>query len=166
DRAHRGGEVGRGEGRPIHGRYCTYARSGNPSGARRGAAGARPARLPVRSALPAAEDQVTDAPRPVPGPELTRRSRRSDVVPRGIVDLDMVRRVEVDGGRVAVTVALTVAGCPLRNEIDSRVRSALRTLDGVTDVDVEFTVMTDEERAALRERLHGDPAATAGSRPA
>ena len=106
--------------------------------------------------MPVAEDQVLEALRPVTDPELHR----------SIVDLDMVRRIDVDGGRVAVTVALTVAGCPLRNEIDGRVRSALRTLDGVTDVDVEFTVMTDEERAALRERLHGDPAATAGSRSA
>ncbi len=31
---------------------------------------------------------------------------------------------------------------------------------------LDFTVMTDEERAELRERLHGDPAATAGQQPA
>jgi Mrp family chromosome partitioning ATPase len=51
---------------------------------------------------------------------------------------------------VAGQVALTVAGCPLRNEITNRVtgRSAL---DGVDRVDVDFTVMTDEERAALRQ---------------
>ena len=31
---------------------------------------------------------------------------------------------------------------------------------------LDFTSMTDEERAALREQLHGDPGATAGSQPA
>jgi ATP-binding protein involved in chromosome partitioning len=99
------------------------------------------------------EAQVIEALRPVQDPELHR----------SIVELDMVRGVQVDGGRVSLTVALTIAGCPLRNEIQSRVNSALRTLDGVDDVDLDFGVMTDEERAALRTRLHGDPAATAGS---
>ncbi|HEX8581775.1 MAG TPA: Mrp/NBP35 family ATP-binding protein, partial [Acidimicrobiales bacterium] len=63
-------------------------------------------------------------------------------------------------------VALTVAGCPLRSEIDRRVSGALTALDGVDRVGVDFTVMTDEERMALRQRLHGDPAATAGTHQA
>ena len=33
-------------------------------------------------------------------------------------------------------------------------------------VDLDFTVMTDEELRALREQLHGDPAATAGTHAA
>jgi ATP-binding protein involved in chromosome partitioning len=78
----------------------------------------------------------------------------------------MVRRIAVDGSRVDVTVALTVAGCPLRNEITRRVDSAVSALDGVEAVDLDFTVMTDDERAALRTRLHGDPAATAGTHQA
>jgi ATP-binding protein involved in chromosome partitioning len=45
------------------------------------------------------------------------------------------------------------------------VRTALLELPEVTDATIEFTVMTDEERAELRQRLHGDPAATAGSQP-
>jgi ATP-binding protein involved in chromosome partitioning len=77
-----------------------------------------------------------------------------------------VKTVEVSGGRVAVQVALTVAGCPLRSEITNRVTGAVRELPGVDDVDLDFTVMTDEERTALRERLHGDPASTAGSQHA
>src|SRR3954452_10190354 len=72
-----------------------------------------------------------------------------------IVDLDMVKRITVDGGQVAVVVALTVAGCPLRTEITNRVTQAVSPLEGVTGVDVELTVMTDEERAALRDRLQG-----------
>jgi ATP-binding protein involved in chromosome partitioning len=102
------------------------------------------------------EDQVLEALRPVQDPELHR----------SIVELDMVRRIEVDGGRVAVTVALTIAGCPLRAEITNRVNGAVAALDGVDGVDLDFTVMTDDERAALRTMLHGDPAATAGSQQA
>jgi ATP-binding protein involved in chromosome partitioning len=106
--------------------------------------------------MPVTESEVIEALRPVEDPELHR----------SIVDLEMVREVAIDGGDVSVVVALTVAGCPLRNEITNRVTSAVEALDGVSGFSLDFTVMTDEERARLRERLHGDPAATAGSQPA
>lgn len=101
-------------------------------------------------------DQVIQALRPVEDPELHR----------SIVDLGMVRDVEVKGGVVNLTVVLTIAGCPLRNEIQNRVGTALRALDGVHDVALNFGVMTDEERTKVREMLHGNPGATAGSQPA
>jgi ATP-binding protein involved in chromosome partitioning len=106
--------------------------------------------------MPVTEEQVIDALRPVEDPELHR----------SIVDLGMVRRVGLDGDRVDVLVALTVAGCPLRNEIQGRVTQAVNALDGVAEVGLEFTVMTDGEREELRKKLHGDPAATAGSQQA
>ena len=91
--------------------------------------------------------EVLEVLRPVQDPELHR----------SIVDLDMVRDITVeDGGRVAVTIALTVAGCPLRAEITDRVTRAVGALAGVTGVDVDLTVMTDAERAALKVRLQGD----------
>ncbi len=99
------------------------------------------------------EAAVIEALRPVEDPELHR----------SIVDLDMVRRVGIDGSTVDVLIALTVAGCPLRAEIQSRVTTAVTALDGVDAVTLDFTVMTDDERAILREKLHGDPAATAGT---
>ena len=101
-------------------------------------------------------DQIIEALRPVEDPELHR----------SIVDLGMVRDVEVKGGVVSLTVVLTIAGCPLRNEIQNRVGTALRALDGVNDVALNFGVMNDEERAKVREMLHGNPGATAGSQPA
>ncbi|HWS45223.1 MAG TPA: Mrp/NBP35 family ATP-binding protein [Acidimicrobiia bacterium] len=94
------------------------------------------------------EAEVLEALRPVEDPEIHR----------SIVDLDMVRGVAVDGGRVRVTVALTVAGCPLRTEITRRVTDAVEALGGVDGVDVDLTVMTDEERAAVARKLHGDHA--------
>jgi ATP-binding protein involved in chromosome partitioning len=91
------------------------------------------------------EAQVLDALRPVEDPEIRQ----------SIVDLDMVRGIAVTGDRVGVTVALTVAGCPLRAEITKRVTDAVSALAGVGRVDVDLTVMTDEERAALATRLQG-----------
>ncbi len=98
-------------------------------------------------------DQVIDALRPVHDPELHR----------SIVDLGMVRQVDIAAdGRIHVQIALTVAGCPLRNEIQNRVTGAVAALPGVTGVGLDFTVMTDQEREQLRIRLHGDPGASAG----
>jgi ATP-binding protein involved in chromosome partitioning len=99
------------------------------------------------------EAEIVEALRPVEDPELHR----------SIVDLDMVRSIGIEGSDVMVQVALTVAGCPLRNEITNRVTQAVEALDGVGRCSIDFTVMTDEERAHLREKLHGDPGATAGS---
>jgi ATP-binding protein involved in chromosome partitioning len=103
--------------------------------------------------MPPTTEQVVEALRPVQDPELHR----------SIVDLGMVRDVVVSpDGRVDLKVALTVAGCPLRNEIQNRVSTAINGLDGVRDIALQFTVMTDQEREDLRHMLHGDPAATAG----
>jgi ATP-binding protein involved in chromosome partitioning len=97
-------------------------------------------------------DQIIEVLRPVEDPELRR----------SIVDLGMVRDVRIDGGAVAVQVALTVAGCPLRNEIQQRVTTAVTALADVTSVSLDFTVMTDQEREAVRLMLHGNPGASAG----
>jgi len=103
--------------------------------------------------MPVTEADIIEALRPVEDPELHR----------SIVDLNMVRTISIDGPAVEVLVALTIAGCPLRNEITSRVTNAVTALDGVETVALDFTVMTDEDRAAIRELLHGDPASTAGT---
>jgi ATP-binding protein involved in chromosome partitioning len=106
--------------------------------------------------MPVTEEQVLDALRPVEDPELHR----------SIVDLGMVRSIQITGRRVAVLVALTVPGCPLKGEITRRVDGAVTALDGIDALDLDFTSMTDEEREQLRIRLHGDPGSTAGSQPA
>jgi ATP-binding protein involved in chromosome partitioning len=92
-------------------------------------------------------DQIIDALRPVEDPELHR----------SIVDLGMVRSIDPGpDGHVALLVALTVPGCPLKSEITRRVDTAVAALDGVTSVAVDFTVMSDQEREALRIQLQGD----------
>jgi ATP-binding protein involved in chromosome partitioning len=106
--------------------------------------------------MPLSESEVVEALRPVEDPELHR----------SIVDLDMVRGVQIDGGHVEVKIALTVPGCPLKGEITRRVDEAVTAVDGVSAVALDFTVMTDEEREVLRRKLHGDPASTAGSQQA
>ncbi|MEN9792642.1 MAG: hypothetical protein RL330_720 [Actinomycetota bacterium] len=91
-------------------------------------------------------DQVIEALRAVDDPELNR----------SIVELGMVRDVVVAPGLLSLTVVLTVSGCPMRNEIDSRVRGALAPLADGLDITINFGVMTDEERANVR-RIVGGP---------
>lgn len=73
-----------------------------------------------------------------------------------ITELDMVERVEVDdAGHASVTVLLTIPGCPMRATIEHDVHAALQAVEGVTGLDVEFGVMSDAQRSALRTRLRG-----------
>jgi ATP-binding protein involved in chromosome partitioning len=74
---------------------------------------------------------------------------------RSVIELDMVRGVEIDGAAVAVTIALTVAGCPLRASFQQQVDAALLPLDGVERVALSFGVMTPEEKSALTTKLRG-----------
>ena len=68
----------------------------------------------------------------------------------------MVESVVIrDDGQVAVGVLLTVPGCPLKDKITADVTAAVRTVAGVTGVDVTLGYMTDEQRKALQLQLRG-----------
>ncbi|HZT67120.1 MAG TPA: Mrp/NBP35 family ATP-binding protein [Acidimicrobiales bacterium] len=69
-----------------------------------------------------------------------------------IVDLGMVRDIAVEDGTVRVTVALTVAGCPLRSQLRSDIEGRVGSLPGVGAVQVEMGEMTADERSALMAR--------------
>jgi ATP-binding protein involved in chromosome partitioning len=72
---------------------------------------------------------------------------------RPVTELDMVRGVEIAGGDVRVTIALTVAGCPLRDSFQQQVADVLRDVPGVERVALDFDVMTPDERQALTTKL-------------
>jgi ATP-binding protein involved in chromosome partitioning len=76
-----------------------------------------------------------------------------------ITELGMVKGVSVGADGIAhVAVYLTVAGCPMRETITSRVTGAVEQVPGVRGVRVELDVMSDEQRTALRRNLRGDSA--------
>ncbi len=78
---------------------------------------------------------------------------------RPITELNMVDSVEIDdAGKVAVTVLLTVAGCPLKDTITRDVTAAVERVPGVTSVDLTLGVMTPEQRSGLQEVLRGGQA--------
>lgn len=97
------------------------------------------------------KEQILEALRDVEDPE----------VHRSIVEMDMVRTVEIEGSHVRVEVLLTIRGCPLRTTIENNVRARLLQVDGIRTVDVVIGNMSDEERAAFTAKLRGqDPGAT------
>jgi ATP-binding protein involved in chromosome partitioning len=76
-----------------------------------------------------------------------------------ITELGMVEAVDVsDDGRVRVTVLLTVAGCPMKDTITRDTTAALARVDGVTGVEVQLGVMSDQQRGTLRDQLRGGAA--------
>ncbi len=75
---------------------------------------------------------------------------------RPVTELDMVRDVTVgENGAVSVTIALTIAGCPLRDSFTDQVRREVGAVPGVTSVELRFDVMSPEEKTALVSRLRG-----------
>jgi ATP-binding protein involved in chromosome partitioning len=73
-----------------------------------------------------------------------------------VTELGMVESATVDAtGRVAVTILLTVSGCPMKDTLTKDTTAALAKVPGVTAVDVTLGVMSDEQRVALRQQLRG-----------
>jgi ATP-binding protein involved in chromosome partitioning len=78
---------------------------------------------------------------------------------RPITELGMVKAVDITpSGEVRVEVFLTVAGCPMRDQITREVTAAVQRVDGVTGVQVELDVMSAEQRQALQGQLRGGQA--------
>lgn len=69
-----------------------------------------------------------------------------------IISLGMLQGIDLAGGRATVRLALTMAACPLRRQIEDDVVHKLTALPEVTEVKVEVTAMTPEQRAALMEK--------------
>ena len=73
---------------------------------------------------------------------------------RSIVEHDMVRSVAAhDNGVVDVTVSLTTAGCPIKGHFQTAVSDAVKSLDGVTHVNVGFDVLSDDQKGELQRKL-------------
>jgi ATP-binding protein involved in chromosome partitioning len=66
-----------------------------------------------------------------------------------VVELGMISDVTIRGGDVEIGLALTVAECPLRNQIENDTSLRVANLPGVDDVVVHTTAMTKKQRANL-----------------
>lgn len=69
-----------------------------------------------------------------------------------IVELGMVGDVTIDDGAVTVGLALTIASCPMRGQIEADIERRVGALPDVGSVEVRTTVMSQEQRSTLMER--------------
>lgn len=74
-------------------------------------------------------DQITQALRDVLDPELGM----------SVVDLGLIYDVQVEAGRVRITMTLTTPGCPLHDSMAEWVRQAVGRIPGVDEVEVTIT---------------------------
>ncbi len=109
-----------------------------------------------------AEELVDRTPEPADGfTEAGIREALRDVrdpeIGRDLVSLNMIRSIEIKGSHLTVGVSLTTAGCPLKHRITTDITDRLKMIEGVEHVEVDFGVMSDEDRQNLLTSLHGSP---------
>ncbi len=82
-------------------------------------------------------NSVLEVLRPVQDPELRK----------SLVEMNMIRNVKIDDGKVSFTLVLTTPACPLREFIVEDCQKAVRNLPGVTDVLVDVTAETPQQKS-------------------
>jgi ATP-binding protein involved in chromosome partitioning len=98
-------------------------------------------------------------------PETVRSALRGVIDPElgdNIVDLGMVRDVQIENGTVKVEIAFTIAGCPLRAQLRSDIERHIHSLPDVQEVKVKVGSMTSEERSDLMSRARWKARENAG----
>jgi Mrp family chromosome partitioning ATPase len=70
-----------------------------------------------------------------------------------IVELGMVRDIQIDGGKIDLTLALTIMACPMRNQLQEQTRAAAASVPGVESVNVRLTAMSETEREQLMDSM-------------
>lgn len=74
--------------------------------------------------------------RPVQDPELQK----------SLVDLNMIRNININNGEVSFTLVLTTPACPLREFIVEDCQKAVKQLPGVTTVTIDVTAETPQQK--------------------
>lgn len=80
---------------------------------------------------------ILDVLRPVQDPELQK----------SLVELNMIRNVQIQDGHVRLTLVLTTPACPLREFIVEDCKKAIQTLPGVGSIDIEVTAETPQQKS-------------------
>ena len=89
------------------------------------------------------EEKVSEALSKVNDPELHR----------SITELGMVESISIEGGRTKLKILLTISGCPMRDRLTKDIEGAALTVDGISEVEIDFGVMSEEQRANIKKLL-------------
>ncbi len=74
---------------------------------------------------------------------------------RPLPELGMVGLVEFQDGVAILGIKLTISGCPMRDRLHQDITAAVSVIAGVKSVHINFGVMSDEERDAVKKLLRG-----------
>jgi len=69
-----------------------------------------------------------------------------------IVDLGMVKDIAHENDKVTVKLALTIASCPMRSQIESEITRKLKLIENISSVEIEIVEMNQDERTAVMEK--------------
>src|SRR3954464_7992142 len=101
--------------------------------------------VPVQHPAPTIEEAIQAALATVDDPEIKRP----------ITEIGMVKGFTVGSGLVRVEILLTVAGCPLRDKLTNDIPAAVTQVPGISRVEIDFGVMSEEQRKELQTTLRG-----------
>jgi ATP-binding protein involved in chromosome partitioning len=74
---------------------------------------------------------------------------------RPLPELGMVQSVEFLDGVAAITILLTISGCPMRDRLQKDISDSLEPISEVKSLDLTFGVMNEEQRNNVKKLLNG-----------
>ena len=69
-----------------------------------------------------------------------------------IVELGMVKDINYKGSTVSIKLALTIAECPMRNQIETEIQRKLLLMENIDTVNIDVTAMNKEDRSSVMEK--------------
>ena len=69
-----------------------------------------------------------------------------------IVELGMIKEINHIEKTVEIKLALTIADCPMRNQIETEINRKLKLLENVETVEITITAMDQKDRTAVMEK--------------
>ena len=74
---------------------------------------------------------------------------------RALPELGMVESVSFAKGKLSLKILLTISGCPMRDRLQKDIYAAVSPIEEVNSVDLEFGVMNQEQRDAVKKLIRG-----------
>ena len=72
-----------------------------------------------------------------------------------LTELGMVDSVAVEAGTAKLKILLTIVGCPMKDRLQSDITAALSDLTEIKAVEIEFGVMSEEQRNNVKKLIRG-----------
>ncbi|MEN9736426.1 MAG: hypothetical protein RL129_1137 [Actinomycetota bacterium] len=74
---------------------------------------------------------------------------------RSVTELGMIESAEVAGKVAKIKVLLTIASCPMRDQLGTDITAAAKSVADVSEVEIEYGVMSQEQRDAVKKLIRG-----------